>query len=385
MGLRKREERAWVASVALAAAVLIPHETTALTGPPNVTAKAALLMDAGTGAVLWARSPDEELPPASTTKVMTAILALESGKRHRVFEASPEACAVAPRKLKLRPGQRLSLENLTYAILLNSANDASAVIAEGLAGSVPAFAEQMTARARSLGALHTRFANPHGLTAEGHYSSVHDLATIFRHALTVPGFRDIIGTKAVTIGIENSNQRITLRSHNRLLNSRRIPVIGKTGYTVPAKKCFVGAGTYNGREIIVAVLGSNDLWGDTTRLLHFGFGDSSPAAPLLQQARRGSRSRTKSAHGRGRRTSRAQRYAIRVGTFDRIAQAKRLQHALKQRGYDPIIGRVASGRGRNKRTRYHVQIGTYPNQNQAKSALRAVVAKVALPAQIVQR
>ena len=382
--MRMRKGRVW-AAVAAAAIVLMPHGATGLTGSPYVTARAALLMDGSTGAVLWQRSSDEELPPASTTKVMTAILALESGVRHRVFAASQEACAVAPRKLNLRPGQRLSLEDLTYAILLNSANDASVVVAEGLAGSVPAFAEQMTTRARSLGALHTRFANPHGLTAEGHYSSVRDLATIFRHALAVPGFREIIGTKAVAIGIENSKQRIALRSHNRLLDSRRIPVVGKTGYTVPAKKCFVGAGTYDGREIIVAVLGSNDLWGDTTRLLDFGFGDSLPAAPLLEQARLGSESRTAPARGRVRPASRAQSYAIRVGTFDRIAQAKRLQRALEQRGYDAVIGRVASGRGRHKRTRYHVQIGTYPNRNQAKSAVRTMAAEVALPALIVQR
>jgi D-alanyl-D-alanine carboxypeptidase (penicillin-binding protein 5/6) len=250
--------------------MLIAHGASAVAAEsPYVTATAALLVDGSTGAVLWERNPDLALPPASTTKVMTAILALESGTQHRVFAASPEACAVAPRKLNLKPGQRLSLEGLTYAILLNSANDASVVIAEGLAGSVPVFADRMTARAHELGAQHTRFANPHGLTAEGHYSTVRDLATIFRHALAMPRFREIVGTKTVAIGIENSNQRIVLRSHNRLLDAYRIPVVGKTGYTVPAKRCFVGAGTFDGHEIIIAVLGSSDLWGDTTRLLEF--------------------------------------------------------------------------------------------------------------------
>lgn len=379
-----RNGRVWVAAVAVA--MLIAHGASAVAAEsPYVTATAALLVDGSTGAVLWERNPDLALPPASTTKVMTAILALESGTQHRVFAASPEACAVAPRKLNLKPGQRLSLEGLTYAILLNSANDASVVIAEGLAGSVPVFADRMTARAHELGAQHTRFANPHGLTAEGHYSTVRDLATIFRHALAMPRFREIVGTKTVAIGIENSNQRIVLRSHNRLLDAYRIPVVGKTGYTVPAKRCFVGAGTFDGHEIIIAVLGSSDLWGDTTRLLEFGFGDSWPTTPVLRQVRLRSESRGTAARGRVIPGSRTQRYAIQVGTFDRIAQAKRLQRALGQRGYAAQIDRVVGGRGRHKRTQYRVQVGAYPSRSRAKSEVRTLTAEVALPVLIVQR
>ncbi len=242
----------WV--VVVMAALSIPRAGVASTADsPRISARAAVLMDGGTGQVIWAREPDLELPPASTTKVMTAVLALESGSLGQAFPASTEACRVVPSKVSLRPGQRLNLENLVYAILLNSANDASLVIAEGLAGSVTAFAERMTARARQLGALNTRFMNPHGLTAEGHYSTARDLATIFRHALDVPKFRGIISTKAISVGVENSRRTISLRSHNRLLDSYRIPVVGKTGYTIPAKKCFVGAGNHDGREIIVAV------------------------------------------------------------------------------------------------------------------------------------
>ena len=275
----------WVGAVAVATAMILTGGGARAADGPNVTARAAVIMDADSGELLWAREPDLELPPASTTKVMTAILALESGGAQRAFAASREACSVVPSKVNLRPGQRLSLEDLVYAILLNSANDASVVIAENLAGSVPAFADRMTARARQLGALHTHYENPHGLTAENHYSTAHDLATIFRHALTVPRFRDIIGTKAIAVSIEDSRRKILLHSHNRLLEGYRIPVIGKTGYTVPAKKCFVGAGSYDGRELIVAVLGSTDLWGDTRRLFEFGFGDAWPVAPVLQQAK----------------------------------------------------------------------------------------------------
>jgi D-alanyl-D-alanine carboxypeptidase (penicillin-binding protein 5/6) len=381
-----------VVAAAVGLVLLIPQAAVASIGDsPRVTARAALVMDADSGTVLWERNADLELPPASTTKVMTAILALESNALGRSFPASAEACQAAPSKVNLLPGQRLNLEDLVYAILLNSANDASVVIAESLAGSVPEFADRMNARARQLGALHTHFVNPHGLTADGHYSTVRDLATIFRHGMELPKFRTIIGTKSVTVSVENSTRLISLRSHNRLLQDYRIPVIGKTGYTIPAKKCFVGAGTFDGREIIVAVLGSSDLWGDTKRLLEFGFGGALPPAPLLQHAsmrpslKRPTRTGKRALRTTGSQPARQGRYAIQVGSFGRIDRAKRLQHALGRRGYDAAINRVAKGRGKNKRTEYQVQVGTYPNRGQAESAVKTMAAQVDVPVRVVQR
>jgi D-alanyl-D-alanine carboxypeptidase (penicillin-binding protein 5/6) len=385
--MRMRNTWGWMLVVG---GLLVPWTAAASTGEPlHVTARAAMIMDADSGTVLWARNPDVELPPASTTKVMTAILALESDELGRSFPASAEACRVEPTKVNLRPGQRLNLEDLVYAILLNSANDASIVIAESLAGSVPAFADRMNARARQLGALHTRFVNPHGLTADGHYSTVRDLATMFRHGLEVPKFRTILGTKSVTVGVDGGRRQIALHSHNRLLEGYRIPVIGKTGYTVAAKKCFVGAGTFDGRELIVAVLGSSNLWGDTKRLFEFGFGDGLPPIPTLQRAamRPAARRAARVARRRAARSTshRDRHYAIQVGTFDHIDRAKRLQHALGRRGYDARIDRVAKGRGKNKRTKYRVQVGKYPSRHQAESAVRTMSAQVDLPTRIVQR
>jgi D-alanyl-D-alanine carboxypeptidase (penicillin-binding protein 5/6) len=378
--------------VATVMTLLVPWKASAIIGdPPRVTARAALVMDADSGTVIWEHNADVELPPASTTKVLTAILALESDALGRSFAASPEACQTAPSKVNLLPGQRLNLEDLVYAILLNSANDASVVIAESLSGSVPEFADRMNARARQLGALHSHFMNPHGLTADGHYSTARDLATIFRHGLQLPKFRTILGTKSVTVSVENSARMIALHSHNRLLEGYRIPVIGKTGYTLPAKKCFVGAGTFDGREVIVAALGSSDLWGDTKRLFEFGFGDVLPPAPLLQHAamhpavRRGAhaakRAVLRGAHPVGRKGH----YAIQVGTFQRIDGAKRLQHALGRRGYDAAINRIAKGSGKHKRTEYRVQVGAYPNRDQAESAVRNMATHVDMPVRIVQR
>jgi D-alanyl-D-alanine carboxypeptidase (penicillin-binding protein 5/6) len=364
--------------------------------PPRITAKSAIIVDAHTGSVLWSQNPDDRLPPASTTKVMTAILALESGRLREAVEASPEACMAAPSKVNLRPGQRLILEDLVYAILLNSANDASIAIAEHLAPSVSAFGERMTARARLLGATRTSFVNPHGLTQDGHYSTARDLATIFRYALAVPKFREVLSTKAVVVGVENSSRRIALRSHNRLLDSYRIPVIGKTGYTIAAKKCFVGAGSYDGREVIVALMGSRDLWGDTRRLLEYGFdGDLPPEVnPRVkrQQVINRAPTPTKRASARAARSSRgaarAQRgpqYAIHVGTFDQKERAERLQRALGRRGFDVNIDRLADGRGRSKRVRYRVQVGPYADRGQAESAARTMAAQVDLPTRVVPR
>ncbi len=356
---------------------------------PRITAKSAIIVDAHNGSVLWSQDPDEQLPPASTTKVMTAILALESGHLHDAVEASPEACMVAPSKVNLRPGQRLLLEDLVYAILLNSANDASIAIAEHLAPSIAAFGERMTARAHLLGATRTHFVNPHGLTQDGHYSTVRDLSTIFRYALAVPKFREILGTKSVVVGVENSTRRIALHSHNRLLENYRIPVIGKTGYTVAAKKCFVGAGSYGGREIIVALMGSRDLWGDARRLLEFGFGDDMPPdvnhRSRRQQAADHTRAASRGSSVASAKAERATQYAIHVGTFARKDRAERLGRALGKRGFDVAIDRLADGHGRSRRVRYRVQVGPYKNRGQAESAARMMAAQVDLPTRVVPR
>ena len=374
---------------------------------PRLTAKSAIIVDARTGSVLWAQDPDEQLPPASTTKVMTAILALESGHLRDAVEASPEACMVAPSKVNLRPGQRLLLEDLVYAILLNSANDASIAIAEHLASSIAAFGARMTSRAHLLGATRTRFANPHGLTQDGHYSTVRDLATIFRYALAVPKFREILGTKSLVVGVENSTRRIALHSHNRLLENYRIPVIGKTGYTIAAKKCFVGAGNYGGREIIVALMGSTDLWGDTRRLLEFGFGDDMPPEAGRRPRQLEAASRVTEPSPRRAYVSAMNRpadqvrrayvatpqkadraapeYAIHVGTFDRRDRAERLGRALGRRGFDVSVDRLADGRGRRRRITYRVQVGPYRNRGQAETAARNMAAQVDLPTRVVQR
>jgi D-alanyl-D-alanine carboxypeptidase (penicillin-binding protein 5/6) len=329
-----------------------------------VTAKAAVLIDQDTGAVLWQRNPDLPLPPASTTKIVTAIVALQSNRLDEPLLVSRQAAQAPPSKVSLQPGWRMELRDLVYAILLNSANDASVVIAEGLAGSVPSFAQRMNAYARRVGAYNTHFVNPNGLPAEDHYASARDLATLFGHALRNPEFSRIVHTKTTVVTPTSGSRRsILLRNKNRLLHDYHIDVVGKTGWTRAAKKCFVGAGFANGRELLVAVLGSNDLWGDLRTLLEFGLDGGPMPEPenAFMIAARPSE-RTRSAPNVTEQGARqGKRYAVRLATFKSLERAKRLHQSMVKKGYAARITTVR----RNKTVLHQVSVGQYANREQA--------------------
>jgi len=348
----------------LAFALALASQTSAFAAAPALSARAAIIMDAATGEVLWERNGSTPLPPASTTKVLTAIIALESGRLDESFRVSANAAETAPSKINLRPGQRMRLRNLLYAVLLNSANDAAEVVAEGLAGSDEAFAARMNARAQELGATTAHFANPHGLTASGHVASAHDLAVIFRHGLSIPLFREILETRSVQVPIESTGvQWVSLHSHNRLLSGYTYQVIGKTGYTRPAGRCFVGAATHDGRELIIAVLGARNLWTDAKRVLAFGFG----AAPDRQQVVMagmlslpsiGQRKHAKPVASEGDDDAgsdpRVARYAVRLGPYPSRRAATASRARLARRGYTAVV----SGRS--------LRIGTFSSASRAE-------------------
>lgn len=283
---RGRENHFTVAvSLAILLAVGAATAATAELPPPAITGRAAVVLDGTTGRVIWERDADRQMPPASTTKIMTTMLALESGRLDRTFAVSPYAASQAPSKLGLRAGQQIDLEDLTYALMLKSANDAAVVVAEGLAGSVPEFASLMNQRAREVGATNTHFHNPNGLPDDEHLTTPHDMAMILRHALTVPGFREVAGTNARVIQIEDDRiHPVALHSKNRLLNGYFVPVLGKTGYTRAAGRCFAGAAELNGRRVITVVFGASDMWGDTRKLMEYGFSTFDDTAPVVQLA-----------------------------------------------------------------------------------------------------
>ncbi len=318
---------------------------------PYVTARAAIIIDASSGEALWELNPDTPLPPASTTKILTAIIALESGRLDAMVPVSPEAAETAPSKIGLRPGDRMAVGDLLYAVLLNSANDAAAVVAEGLAGSETEFAVHMNAKARAIGARNSHFVNPHGLTAPGHVSTARDLATIFRYGLHIPQFREILETPRIKVPVESRRvSSVTLHSHNRLLSGWEHRVIGKTGYTQPAGRCFVGAATEDGREVIIALLGSSDLWGDARRMFSHAFGEPGER-PAVQMASVG---RRRAGHGRrvtteGDEEPTERRTNVRVASVDRKAT-----HETASR--------------RPSVERYVVRLGPYGTRGAAESA-----------------
>jgi len=181
----------------------------------------------------------------------------------------------------------VQLEDLTYALMLKSANDAAVVVAEGLAGNIEQFAAVMNQRAREIGATNTHFHNPNGLPDPEHVTTTHDMALILRHALTVPGFREVAGTSGKVIQVEDSKiHPIAVHSRNRLLEGYFVTVLGKTGYTRAAGRCFAGAAELNGHKVITVVFGASDMWGDTRRLMEYVFSTFDDTAPVVQMAQR---------------------------------------------------------------------------------------------------
>lgn len=241
----------------------------AVDGEPQITAPAAVLMEASTGQVLYQRGAREERPPASTTKIMTAILALELGRLDTPIKVSENAATTPGASIYLQKGEVLTLGDLVKGALLESGNDATVAIAEGLAGSEAGFAFLMNRKAWLLGARMTHFNNPNGLPDPGHYTSAYDLALITRYALGNPVFRRLVATIEDQIpGPEGVRH---LYNTNRLLESYPGADGVKTGTTAAAGQCLVASATREGRQLIAVVLGSADRYGDTRSLLDYGF------------------------------------------------------------------------------------------------------------------
>lgn len=239
--------------------------------PPKVTARSAVLLDQATGRILFGKNIHEQLPMASTTKIMTAILAIESGRLADTVKVSEYAAHVPGSSIDLEPGEEKTLEELVYGLILRSGNDAATAIAEHLAGSVEKFAVLMTKRAAELGAVQSKFKNPHGLHEEEHYTTAYDLALIAAHAMSLPKFREIAATPEVKISWPGRSYDRLLRNQNRLLTIYKGGDGIKTGWTTPAGRCFAGSATRDGWRLITVVLNAPQMWDDTTDLLDFGY------------------------------------------------------------------------------------------------------------------
>jgi D-alanyl-D-alanine carboxypeptidase len=316
---------------------------------------------------------------------------LESGRSLKeTLTVSKEATRVPASKLYLRPGQSLTIEELLYGIMLASANDAAVVLAEGIGGSVEHFAEMMTRKAHDLGAVNSHFSNPHGLTAADHYSTAKDLAILFRYAMKNPMFREVVQTKfssVTTTAVVRKKvvpRRISVRNHNRLLWNYDGALGGKTGYTFAAQKCYVGAVQRNGTTLIVAILGARDQWGDTKRLLEYGFENyetlkAAPTSPgkdastEQQVGVRGDRISALVSPAREKKPDKLNEgFILQLGSFRDRDRAETLSREINEKGIDAFIEQTSINRSE---TAYRVRVGPYPELSTAEQTAQEILSK----------
>ncbi|MGQ9511669.1 D-alanyl-D-alanine carboxypeptidase family protein [Thermodesulfitimonas sp.] len=240
---------------------------------PQIVAPAAVVLDLKTGQVLYAKEATRRMYPASTTKILTALVVLQNAKLDDRICASEEAARTGGSAIWLRKGEELAVRDALYALLLNSANDVATALAEKVGGSVANFVRLMNRTAKACGATDSHFNNPHGLPDENHYTTALDLARITRVAMGNKVFREIVATKTKTIRRSAPENLSLLINHNKLLWRYEGATGVKTGYTTEAGQCIVASAQRDGRELIAVVLGSvgANVWQDAAALLDYGF------------------------------------------------------------------------------------------------------------------
>jgi D-alanyl-D-alanine carboxypeptidase (penicillin-binding protein 5/6) len=247
-----------------------PDPTWKLTGP-SLSAGAAVLMDWRTGQVLFERNAFRRRDPASTTKVLTALIALERAHLNDQVKISRRASLTPGSSMYVKQGETYSLHDLLHGLLLRSGNDAAVAIAEHVSGSVEAFAKLMTERAQELGAKDSHFANPHGLTDPQHWTTAYDLALITRTALRNPTFAAVVALRERPLSFEYLDRDVVLHNTNRLLHIMPEADGVKTGTTAAAGACLVASATRADQKLIAVLLHDGNRWNDSARLLQWGF------------------------------------------------------------------------------------------------------------------
>ena len=238
---------------------------------PAISADCAILMDADSGRVIGAKNADQRHAMASTTKIMTALTAMREVELDRVVEIAPAAVGIEGSSVYLYAGEKLTVEDLLYAMLLESANDAAAAIAVAISGSIEAFADVMNETARTLGLTNTHFTNPHGLWDADHYTTARELGLITMHALRMPAFREIVSTYKHTIPLNQTEGVRLLLNHNKMLKLYDGAIGVKTGFTRKSGRCLVSAAERDGVRLIAVTLNAPDDWRDHTAMLDYGF------------------------------------------------------------------------------------------------------------------
>jgi len=238
----------------------------------HITAYSAVLMNTWNKKVIYSKNPHVKLAPASTTKIMTALVVLKKSKLNKNVNVSTCATCMPPSKVNIKKGEVYSTEDMLKAALLNSGNDASVALAESVAGTEKDFVKMMNDMAKKIGCRNTNFKTSNGLPAKGQYSTAYDLALIMREAVKDKRLLDILQIRETEITELTSLRRIKLRNHNKSLwKGTSYLMLGKTGYTIRAKQCFLGYISYDKRHnLIVVILKGKKLWPDLKELAEKG-------------------------------------------------------------------------------------------------------------------
>lgn len=244
----------------------------------GISAPSAALIDFNTGQILYEKNADQKMYPASITKILTAIIALENSNLNDKVTAGEDVLNIDGNKIYISPGETLPMKDLVYSLLIASANDSAIVIADHIGGSVGGFVDIMNKKAAEIGAKNTHFNNPNGLHDDNHYTTARDMALIARYAMQNETFRNIVTTMKYVIQPTNKFDKVReLYSENRMLKNTKYKYEGadgiKTGYTSKANQTLVASATRDGHRIIAVIMGAQGarVWEDAIRLLDYGF------------------------------------------------------------------------------------------------------------------
>lgn len=240
------------------------------------SADCACVINGLTGDVVFSKNLNEQHAMASTTKIMTAVIALERSSPEDVITVSGNAANQEGSAAYISEGDRIYMKDMLYGLMLNSGNDAAVAIAEHIAGSSEAFAELMNEKALELGLRDTRFVNPNGLDAPGHFTSAHDLAVMARYAMSIPEFREIAASKTYQAKPLNSDQVLYFSNHNKMLGLYEGATGVKTGFTKATGRCLVSSAKRDGMEFIAVTLGDGNDWNDHKEMLDYAFSQHYP-------------------------------------------------------------------------------------------------------------
>ncbi|TMU86704.1 D-alanyl-D-alanine carboxypeptidase [Bacillus sp. BHET2] len=272
MGVNRKRVKFYIYYV-LIIAILFVAVSNQVQASPSVSSQKAILMDQETGRILYEKDAHSQSRIASITKIMTAILAVESGKMDKEVTVSSNAAGTEGSSLYLKAGEKIKLEDLVYGLMMRSGNDAAVAIAEYVGGSLDGFVFMMNEKANEIGMVNTHFSNPHGLDDhEDHYSTAYDMALLTRYSMADEVYKEIAGTKVHTAPNPEEKWDRKWKNKNRLLTELyKYSTGGKTGYTKLAKRTLVSTASKSGESLIAVTLNGPDDWNDHIGMFEYGF------------------------------------------------------------------------------------------------------------------